>query len=171
MQGSIYTIFHYLLILRKMPVKIRLQRKGTKKRPFYHVVVADSRSPRDGKFIEKIGTYNPLTTPATIILNVDKAFDWLEKGAQPTDTAHAILKFKGVFFKKHLQRGVSKNAFTQEKADELFAAWADKKAIVVEKRKDDVKAEQEALRLKIFGTPKAPKAKAVEAPAEEEGAE
>lgn len=144
-----------------MPVKIRLQRKGTKKRPFYHVVVADSRSPRDGKFIEKIGTYNPLTTPATIVLDVDKAFDWIEKGAQPSDTAHAILKYKGVMYKKHLQRGVSKNAFTQEKADELFAAWQGSKEIVVEKRKDEAKTKQEEIRLKIFGTPKAPKAKPV----------
>jgi small subunit ribosomal protein S16 len=146
-----------------MPVKIRLQRKGTKKRPFYHVVVADSRSPRDGKFIEKIGTYNPLTTPATIVLDVDKAFDWIDKGAQPSDTAHAILKYKGVMYKKHLQRGVSKNAFTQEKADELFAAWQGSKEIVVEKRKDETKNKQEELRLKIFGTPKVAKVKVVEA--------
>ena len=93
-----------------MAVKLRLQRKGRKKAPFYHIVVADSRSPRDGRFIEKLGTYNPLTVPATIELNRDKAFEWLMKGAQPTDTVNAILRFKGVLLKKHLQLGVAKGA-------------------------------------------------------------
>lgn len=156
-----------------MPVKIRLQRKGTKKRPFYHIVVADSRAPRDGKFIEKIGTYNPLTVPATVAIDVDKAYEWLEKGAQPTDTAHAILKYKGVLYKKHLQRGVKKGAFSQEQADALFATWTASKEQVIEQRKDETKAKQEELRLKIFGTPKAPKAKPVaeETEANEESAE
>ena len=154
-----------------MPVKIRLQRKGSKKRPFYHVVVADSRAPRDGKFIEKIGTYNPLTVPATINLDVEKAFDWIEKGAQPSDTARAILKYKGVFFKKHLQRGVKKGAFTQEKADELFAAWSSSKQVTIEKRVEETKAAQEALRMKIFGTPKVKAAAPVAEEQNEESAE
>ncbi len=104
-----------------MPVKIRLQRKGRRKKPFYHIVVADGRAPRDGRFIEKIGSYNPMTTPATIDVDTDRALDWLIKGAQPTDTARAILRFKGVMYKKHLQRGVTKGALTQERADELYA--------------------------------------------------
>lgn len=146
-----------------MPVKIRLQRKGTKKRPFYHIVVADSRSPRDGKFIEKLGNYNPLTVPATIDLNINKAYEWLSKGAQPTDTAHAILKYKGVMYKKHLQRGVSKGALTQEKADEMLTAWLAGKNQSIEKRIDEVKAKQEELRARIFGTPKARKSAAAPA--------
>ncbi|GLR16226.1 30S ribosomal protein S16 [Portibacter lacus] len=106
-----------------MPVKIRLARRGRRKRPFYHIVVADSRSPRDGKFIENIGSYNPMTSPATIELDQDKALEWMEKGAQPTETARAILRFKGVLYKKHLKRGVDKGAFTAEKADEMWTAW------------------------------------------------
>ena len=99
-----------------MAVKIRLQRRGRRKAPFYHIVIADARAPRDGRFIEKIGTYNPMTKPATIDLDRDAAFDWLMKGAQPTDTARAILRFKGVLYRKHLQRGVKKGAMTQEQA-------------------------------------------------------
>ena len=100
-----------------MPVKIRLQRVGRKKAPFYHIVIADSRSPRDGKFIEKIGTYNPTTVPALIDINKDKALDWLQKGAQSSDTVHKILSYKGVLFHKHLLRGVKKGVLTQEAAD------------------------------------------------------
>lgn len=110
-----------------MPVKIRLQRKGRKKRPFYHLVVADIRAPRDGKYIERIGMYNPMTKPATIDVDRDKAYEWLMKGAQPTDTARAILKFKGVYYKKHLQRGVKKGALTQEEADKKYQEWIDDK--------------------------------------------
>jgi small subunit ribosomal protein S16 len=106
-----------------MAVKIRLQRRGRKKRPFYHIVVADARAPRDGRFIEKIGIYNPMTTPATIDLNRDRAFEWLMNGAQPTHTARAILRFKGVMYRKHLQRGVEKGALTQEQADTMLANW------------------------------------------------
>ncbi len=105
-----------------MSVKIRLQRHGRTRAPFYHIVIADSRSPRDGKFIEKIGTYNPITIPATIVLDRDKAFDWLEKGAQPTDTVTAILRFKGVMYRKHLARGVKKGAMTAEQATEKYNA-------------------------------------------------
>ncbi len=106
-----------------MPVKIRLQRMGRKKRPFYQIVIADSRSSRDGKFIERIGSYNPLTVPATIEISVDRAIEWLNKGAQPSDTAHRILSFKGVLYKKHLQRGVAKNLFSAEEADKKFEAF------------------------------------------------
>ena len=103
-----------------MPVKIRLARRGKKGYPFYHIVVADSRAPRDGKFIEKIGTYNPNTNPATIDLSFEKALEWLQKGAQPTDTCRSILSYKGVMYKKHLLGGVSKGAFTAEAAEAKF---------------------------------------------------
>lgn len=111
-----------------MPVKIRLARHGKKGYAFYHIVVADSRAPRDGKFIEKIGTYNPNTNPATIDLDFDKALDWLNKGAQPTDTARAILSYKGVLYKKHLQGGVAKGAFDEAAADTKFENWMSEKA-------------------------------------------
>jgi small subunit ribosomal protein S16 len=120
-----------------MAVKLRLQRHGRGKRPFYHIVAADSRSPRDGKFIERIGDYNPLTKPATIHLDVDKAVKWLQNGAEYTDTVHAILKYKGVMFKKHLLRGVAKGAFTAEVAEQKFQAWLDahKNAVLDHQRK------------------------------------
>lgn len=108
-----------------MAVKIRLQRHGRGKRPFYHIVAADSRSPRDGKYIEKLGDYNPLTQPASIHVDVDKAVDWLNKGASLTDTVKAILKYKGVLFKKHLLRGVAKGAFTLEEAEKKYQQWLD----------------------------------------------
>lgn len=108
-----------------MAVKLRLQRHGRGKRPFYHIVAADSRSPRDGKYIERIGDYNPLTKPATIHVDVDKAVDWLTKGAEATDTVNAILKYKGVLFKKHLNRGVLKGAFTAEVAEQKFVQWVE----------------------------------------------
>jgi small subunit ribosomal protein S16 len=108
-----------------MAVKIRLQRHGRGKRPFYHIVASDSRSPRDGKYIERLGDYNPLTKPATIHVDVDKAVDWLEKGAAITDTVKAILKYKGVMFKKHLLRGVKKGAFTAEQAETKYTQWLD----------------------------------------------
>ena len=106
-----------------MAVKIRLQRKGTKKRPFYYVVSANSSSPRDGKFIEKLGTYNPLTVPATIVINRERSLYWLEQGAIPSDTVNRILSFKGVLFLKHLHRGIKLGLFDKEKADEKFAIW------------------------------------------------
>lgn len=111
-----------------MAVKIRLQRFGRKKRAYYHIVVADSRAPRDGKFIARLGAYNPNVNPATIEINVDSAVKWLENGAQPTDTARAILSYKGVLYKHHLNRGVKKGALTQEQADAKFAAWMEEKA-------------------------------------------
>src|SRR5678816_115377 len=100
-----------------MSVRIRLQRHGRKQSPLYHIVIADARSPRDGSFIERIGTYNPMTRPATIDIDRMKAFEWLKDGAQPTDTVRAILRFKGVMFYKHLQRGVAKGAMTPEDAE------------------------------------------------------
>ena len=106
-----------------MATKIRLQRHGRKKAPFYHIVVADVRAPRDGKFIERLGTYNPTTVPAQITIDVNKAVEWLQKGAQPTTTATAILRYKGVLYKKHLLRGVSKGSFTLEVAEQKFVEW------------------------------------------------
>ena len=106
-----------------MSVKIRLQRHGSKKRPFYFIVVADARSPRDGKFIQKLGTYNPLTTPATIQLDRQRALDWLSKGAQPTDTVRKLLSFKGVLYLKHLLRGVQLGLFDDATAMEKFQSW------------------------------------------------
>ncbi len=137
-----------------MAVKIRLQRRGRKKAPIYHIVVADSRSPRDGRYIERLGSYNPLTVPATIELESQKAFEWLMTGAQPTDTVRAILKYKGIYYKKHLQRGVTKGAMTQEKADEMYTVWVDSKNKVVETRKEETRQSLEDRRAKIFGTPK-----------------
>lgn len=115
-----------------MATKIRLQRFGKKGKPFYHVVVADSRAPRDGKFIERIGSYNPNTNPATIDLNFEKALDWMNKGAQPTDTARAILSYKGVLYKKHLEGGVAKGAFDAATADARFEEWLTSKAAKIE---------------------------------------
>lgn len=106
-----------------MPVRLRLQRHGRTKKPFYFIVVADSRSPRDGAYIERVGDYNPLTTPATINIDTDKAFDWVMKGAEPSDTVRRILTYKGILYKKHLYRGVRKGAFTQEEADAKYATW------------------------------------------------
>lgn len=108
-----------------MAVKLRLQRHGRGKRPFYHIVAADSRKPRDGAYIERIGDYNPLSQPAVINVNVDRAADWLMKGAQITDTVKAILKYKGVLYKKHLLRGVAKGAFSAEVAEQKFQQWLD----------------------------------------------
>ncbi len=140
-----------------MAVKIRLQRKGKKKQPFYHIVIADSRSPRDGRFIEKIGSYNPLTKPATIDLDRDKAYDWLTKGAQPTETVRAMLRFKGVLLQKHLMRGVKKGAFNEEVAMEKLGAWIEEKEVKTAARVEKVKAEKDALRAKIAGTGYEPK--------------
>jgi len=110
-----------------MATKIRLQRHGKKGNAFYHIVIADSRSPRDGKFIEKIGTYNPNSNPASIDLKFERAMHWLGTGAQPTDTMRAILSYKGVMFKNHLNKGVAKGALTQEAADKKFETWSQEK--------------------------------------------
>ncbi len=110
-----------------MPAKIRLQRFGKKGYAYYHIVVADVRAPRDGKFIERIGSYNPNTNPATIEIDKEKAMEWLRKGAQPTDTTRAILSYQGVLYKYHLQRGVTKGMVTQEAADAKYSAWESEK--------------------------------------------
>lgn len=137
-----------------MSVKIRLARRGRRKKPFYHIVVADARSPRDGKFIEQIGSYNPMTSPATIDVDQDKALSWLNKGAQPTDTARAILRFKGVMYKKHLQRGVSKGAMTQEEADQTFADYINAKEAKIAARFEQTLQERIAFNNAVSGTPK-----------------
>lgn len=155
---------------KKMPVKIRLQRKGRKKRPFYHIVVADVRAPRDGKFIDKIGSYNPMTKPATIEVDRDAAFDWLMKGAQPTDTVRAILRFKGVMYRKHLMRGVAKGALTQEEADKKYQDWVDAKEAKVTARKEESAKEKADFLAKVSGVApviEEPAPVEEEAPAEE----
>jgi len=122
-----------------MPVKIRLTRRGRKKAPFYHIVVADSRAPRDGRYIESIGKYNPTTDPATIELDFDKALDWLLKGAQPTDTCRAILSYRGVMMKKHLLEGVKKGALTEEQAEDKFQSWLKDKEAKIQSKVDSIK--------------------------------
>ena len=131
-----------------MAVKIRLARHGKKGAPIYHIVAADSRAPRDGKFIEKLGVYNPNTNPATIDLKFDRALDWLLKGAQPTDTCRAILSYKGVLYKKHLLGGVAKGAFSESDAEAKFNKWLGEKegkiAAKVNKLATDAKAAAKA---------------------------
>ena len=129
-----------------MSVKIRLQRHGKKGKPFYWIVAADARAKRDGRFLEKLGTYNPNTNPATINLNVDGSVKWLQNGAQPTDTARAILSYKGVMLKKHLLEGVKKGAFTEEVAEKKFQTWLDEKAGKVSAKEESLtKAKAKAL--------------------------
>ena len=134
-----------------MPVKIRLQRHGKKGKPFYWVVAADVRAKRDGKFLEKLGTYNPNTNPATIELNFDQSVQWLQNGAQPTDTARAILSYKGVLLKHHLLGGLRKGALTEEQVEEKFNAWLEEKEGKVAAKvsgldKEKEKAKAEALK-------------------------
>ena len=151
-----------------MSVKIRLQRHGRKKAPFYHIVIADSRAPRDGKFIEKIGTYNPMTKPATIDVDRDKAFDWLQKGAQPTDTVRAILRFKGVMYRKHLTRGVAKGSLSEEQAMEKYNTWIDAKEKNISDKVAQTAAEKKNLVELTFGKPKAKPIPVVAEPVVEE---
>ena len=129
-----------------MSVKIRLARKGRKKQAYYHIVVADSRSPRDGRFIEKIGIYNPITDPATIDINFEKALGWLHNGAQPTDTCRAILSYKGVLLKKHLDEGVKKGAFDAAEADRRFNEWMKQKEEQIEAKKSGLEKKGEETR-------------------------
>lgn len=124
-----------------MPVKIRLSRRGRKKRPFYYIVVADSRTPRDGRIIERIGSYDPNSNPATIDLEFDKALTWLQKGAQPTDTCRAILSYKGVLFKNHLLKGVKKGAFDEATAEERFESWLKEKESKIDAKVDKLAQE------------------------------
>ncbi|MEZ4798286.1 MAG: 30S ribosomal protein S16 [Flavobacteriales bacterium] len=128
-----------------MSVKIRLQRHGKKGKPFFHIVAADARSPRDGKYIERVGSYNPNTNPATIVLDNAKALTWLKNGAQPTDTARAILSYKGVLYALHLDKGVRKGALTQEEADKKLAAWMEGKEQKIQSKRDGLaKAKEDA---------------------------
>ncbi|MEL7586742.1 MAG: 30S ribosomal protein S16 [Prolixibacteraceae bacterium] len=127
-----------------MPAKIRLQRHGRKRHAYYHIVVADSRAPRDGRYIERIGNYDPNTNPATIDLDFDKAISWLNKGAQPTDTARAILSYKGVLYMKHLLGGVAKGAFTEEEAERRFKVWMTEKDSKIQSKKDRLTKESES---------------------------
>lgn len=147
-----------------MAVKMRLQRHGSKKRPFYFIVVADARAPRDGKFIQKIGTYNPLTVPATIQLDRQKALDWLHKGAQPTDTVRRILSFKGVLFLKHLLRGVKLGLFDEATAMVKFQKWHEEHEANIKRRTDDHRKARTVRKA-------TPVVKKVEAPAEAAPAE
>ncbi len=127
-----------------MPVKIRLTRHGRKKYAYYHIVVADSRAPRDGRFIERIGSYNPNTNPATITLNFEKALGWLQDGAQPTDTCRAILSYKGVMMKKHLLEGVKKGAFDEAEADLRYQKWINEKEGKVQAKKDELQSQKDS---------------------------
>lgn len=146
---------------KQMAVKIRLSRHGKKGHAFYHIVVADSRAPRDGKFIEKLGTYNPNTNPATIELNFDKTLGWLNKGAQPTETTRAILSYKGVLLKKHLEGGIKKGALTPEAAEQKFQAWiTDKEAKISAKVSATVKAKTDGSKQRLSDEQKAKDAKA-----------
>jgi small subunit ribosomal protein S16 len=139
-------LFNAFKFLFKMAAKIRLQRHGSKKRPFYFIVIADSRSPRDGKFIQKLGTYNPLTVPATIQLDRQKALEWLNKGATPTDTVRRILSFKGVLYLKHLLRGVGLGLFDEATAMEKFTKWSAEHEAQVKKRQEDAYRNKKARR-------------------------
>jgi small subunit ribosomal protein S16 len=126
-----------------MAVRIRLARKGRKRKAYYHIVVADSRSPRDGRYIEKIGLYNPLTNPATIELDFDKALGWLQNGALPTETCRAILSYKGVLMKKHLLEGVKKGAFDETEAIRRFEAWMKQNEAKIEAKRSGLEKSQD----------------------------
>jgi len=144
-----------------MPVKIRLSRKGRKKQPYYHIVVADSRAPRDGNYVARIGSYNPKTHPATIELDFDRALDWLQKGAQPTDTCRAILSKQGVMYKKHLLEGVKKGAFSAEEAEARFAKWASEKDSQVKAQAEKLaRTGEEAAKKRLAAESKVKEAKA-----------
>ena len=151
-----------------MAVKIRLQRHGSKKRPFYFIVVADGRAPRDGKFIQKIGTYNPLTVPATIQLDRQKALEWLNKGAIPTDTVHNILSYKGVLYLKHLLRGVKLGLFDDATAMTKFQTWYAEHEAKIASTNDTHKKAQAAKKVYVPVVKKV--AEVVEAPVEVEAA-
>ena len=160
-----------------MPVKIRLQRHGKKGKPYFWIIAADSRSKRDGKFLEKIGHYNPTTNPAQIELDVDSAVKWLQNGAQPTDTARAILSYKGALMKNHLAGGVRKGALTEEQAESKFNEWLESKKGAIDHKKaslseakEKAKAEKLAAE-KAVSDKRAADAAAAAAPAEEEATE
>jgi small subunit ribosomal protein S16 len=154
-----------------MPVRIRLQRHGRKGKPFYWIVAADARSKRDGKFLEKLGTYNPNHNPAQITLDVDSSVKWLQNGAQPSETARRILSYKGVMLKHHLLGGVAKGALTEEQAEEKFAAWVNEKESKVEAKKDNLTKAQEAAKAKQLEAEKAISEARKAVPVEEEATE
>jgi small subunit ribosomal protein S16 len=144
-----------------MATKIRLQRHGKKGKPFYYIVVADARAPRDGRFIERLGSYNPNTNPATIDLNFDKTLDWVNTGAQPTDTCRAILSYKGILYKKHLQGGLKKGALTEEQVETKFAEWvALKDGNITGKKSSLVSAKEEERKLALIAEAKKKEEKA-----------
>ncbi|WP_420571875.1 30S ribosomal protein S16 [Kordia sp.] len=138
-----------------MSVKIRLQRHGKKGKPFYWIVAADARAKRDGRYLEKLGTYNPNTNPATIDLNLDGAVQWLQNGAQPTDTARAILSYKGAMYKNHLLGGVRKGALTEEQVEEKFTAWLEAKEGKVQGKVDSLAQAEADAKAKAFEAEKA----------------
>ncbi len=138
-----------------MPVKIRLQRHGKKGKPYYWIVAADSRAKRDGKYLEKIGTYNPNTNPASIDLNLDAAVNWLQNGAQPTDTAKAILSYKGALLKNHLVGGIKKGALTEEEAEKKFEAWLQEKDSKIQAKADGLAKEKATAKAKALEAEKA----------------
>ena len=156
-----------------MPVKIRLQRHGKKGKPFYWIVAADARSKRDGKYLDKLGIYNPNVNPAQIELNIDNTVQWLQNGAQPTDTARAILSYKGVLLKNHLVGGVRKGALTEEQAEAKFNAWLEEKTKAVDSKRaklSDAKSKERAEALaaeKAVNEKRAAEAAIAEAPSEE----
>lgn len=158
-----------------MPVKLRLQRRGKKGKPFFWIIAADSRAKRDGKFIEKIGHYNPTTNPATIELDVDGAVRWLQNGAQPTDTVRAILSYKGALLKNHLAGGVRKGAITEEQAEQRFNEWLESKKGTIDRKKESLSEAKERERQEKLAAEKAVAEKraaelaAANAPEEAEG--
>ncbi len=166
MQPGFYRVLFNAVKFLFMSAKIRLQRHGSKKRPFYFIVVADSRSPRDGKFIQKLGTYNPLTIPATVQLDRQKALEWLNKGATPTDTVRRILSFKGVLYLKHLLRGVSLGLFDEAAAMQKFTEWTAQHEQQIKKRDEDNQRKRREKRQAVLAEAAAKKV-ATAAPAEE----
>ena len=149
-----------------MATRIRLQRHGKKGKVFFHIVAADSRAKRDGKFIEKLGTYNPNTNPATIDINFERTLNWVQVGAELTDTARAILSYKGVMYKNHLLKGVKKGALTVEQVEEKFAKWLEEKEAKINGKKDGLVKNAEiakAEKMKAETAVKEAKAKAIEA--------
>jgi small subunit ribosomal protein S16 len=169
LQSGFYRVFFNAVKYQFMSAKIRLQRQGSKKRPFYFIVVADSRAPRDGKFIQKLGTYNPLTIPATIQLDRQKALEWLNKGATPTDTVRRILSFKGVLYLKHLLRGVTMGLFDEAAAMQKFTEWTAQHEIDIKKKDEDNQRKRREKRQAVLSEAAAKKAAAA-APVAEESA-
>jgi len=146
-----------------MPVKIRLQRHGKKGKPFYWVVAADSRAKRDGRYLEKIGTYDPNINPADVKIDLDKAIIWLEKGAQPTDTARALLSYRGALLKHHLNKGVKKGALTEEEAEKKFDKWLDEKEKKIQNKVEKVKKSLSDKKAEAFEAEKLARDKKAEA--------